>query len=205
MAQQQDPLRATRWRDIGPSATSPSPASRAATSRPPGTELAFVIQKHHASRLHYDFRLELERRDVVVGGAQGAELRPEGHAHGDPRRGPSAVVQQLRRHDPAEAIRRGHGDRLGPRHLGARGRSAAGLEGRQAGVHAARPQAVRPVGAGAHCQARRQAGGVAAVQEARPACEAAHRVRRGQRAARQRDRQAAESDDDAAAPARRVR
>ena len=131
-------------------------------------------------------------RDVVVGRAPGAELRPQGHAHGDPCRGPSAVVQQLRRHDPARPVRRRHGHRLGPRHMGTRRRPAPGPEGRQAGVHAARPQAVRSVGAGAHRQARRQAGSVAVVQEARQARQAAQRIRRGQRAARQRDRQAAE-------------
>ena len=60
------------------------------------------------------------RRAAVVGGAQGPELRPRGQAHGDPRRGPSAVVQQLRRHDPARPVRRRHGHRLGPAAPGSR-------------------------------------------------------------------------------------
>ena len=59
-----------------------------------------------------------------LGGAEGPELRPGRQAHGDPRRGPPVSLRQLRRHDPAEAVRRRHGDRLGPRHLGAGRRSA---------------------------------------------------------------------------------
>ncbi|MDP2248245.1 MAG: DNA polymerase ligase N-terminal domain-containing protein, partial [Nitrosomonadales bacterium] len=36
-----------------------TPEPRGST-KAPGTELAFYIQKHHARRLHYDFRLELQ-------------------------------------------------------------------------------------------------------------------------------------------------
>ena len=38
----------------------PEPAGGAATAKRPGTGLSFVIQKHAARRLHYDFRLELD-------------------------------------------------------------------------------------------------------------------------------------------------
>jgi bifunctional non-homologous end joining protein LigD len=38
----------------------PEPAGVAATAERPGTRLSFVIQKHAARRLHYDFRLELD-------------------------------------------------------------------------------------------------------------------------------------------------
>ena len=60
----------------------------------------------------------------------------------------------VRGHDSAEAVRRRHGDRLGPRHLGAGRRPARGPGEGQAGVQAARREARRPVGAGAHLQAR---------------------------------------------------
>src|SRR5262252_3197212 len=38
----------------------PEPAGGAATAKRYGTGLSFVIQKHAARRLHYDFRLELD-------------------------------------------------------------------------------------------------------------------------------------------------
>ena len=56
------------------------------TSEPPGEApakprvdgaLSFVIQKHAASRLHYDFRLELNGVLLELVRPQGAEPRPQ--------------------------------------------------------------------------------------------------------------------------------
>jgi bifunctional non-homologous end joining protein LigD len=46
-----------RKRDFG---KTPEPAGRRAPRQKPATALSFVVQKHRARRLHYDFRLELD-------------------------------------------------------------------------------------------------------------------------------------------------
>lgn len=48
-----------RKRDFGKTAE-PEGGSKPAARKPKATQLAFVIQKHAASRLHYDLRLELD-------------------------------------------------------------------------------------------------------------------------------------------------
>ncbi len=98
----------------------PVPSSPSAAESAPGELPMFVIQEHHASRLHWDFRLE--RDGVLVSWAV-----PRGVPHSYRRNNLAVQTEDhpmdyanVRRDDPARRIRRRHRHDLGRRPLRAR-------------------------------------------------------------------------------------
>jgi bifunctional non-homologous end joining protein LigD len=80
-------------------ARTPEPAARsvAGSGKKKGVH-RFVIQKHAASHLHYDWRLRNAGRATVVGRAQRAADEAEGSPSRDARRRSPARLREFRRH-----------------------------------------------------------------------------------------------------------
>ena len=85
----------------------------------PGHGNSFMVQKHDATRLHWDFRLEVDGVLKSWAVTRGPSLDPDEKAARGQDRGPPAVLCHFRGDDPQGAIWRRHGDAVGPRHLGA--------------------------------------------------------------------------------------
>ena len=79
--------------------------------------LAFVIQKHAASHLHYDLRLELDGVMKSWAVPKGPALDPSVKRLAMRGRRSSDRLQHVRGNDPEGRIRRRHGDAVGSRHL----------------------------------------------------------------------------------------
>ena len=123
---------ARRWGEVGvPLAAYRGKARPVPTPEPfggdvPDATLRFVVQRHDARRLHYDFRLE---RDGVLAswavpkgmplaaGERHLAVHVEDHPLG---------LRRLRGRDPGRAVRGRHGRDLGQRHLRARRGEADG-------------------------------------------------------------------------------
>ena len=107
-------------RDFG---KTPEPAGGTArrSTRSRRTGGAYVIQKHAARALHYDFRLELDGVLQELGGTERARSRTRRETPRRSGRGSPARIRRLRRRHPQRRIRRRHRHAVGSRPV-ARGR-----------------------------------------------------------------------------------
>ncbi len=74
----------------------------------PAKQRRFVIQKHDATRLHYDLQARIRRRLQILGGHQRAVARSARQAARGRGRGPPARLRRFRRHHSRKRIWRRH-------------------------------------------------------------------------------------------------
>ena len=122
------------------------------------------------SRLHYDFRLEVDGVLRQLGGAEGPDARPDVQAPGGARRGPPARLLRLRGRDPRAASTAAATSSCG---TGARGRSprattrVAGDRGRRPPLRPRRREAAAAASSLVRRGRARRQGAVAAAAQAR--------------------------------------
>ena len=140
----------------------------------PEGKLTYIIQKHDASHLHYDFRLELNGVLKSWAVPKGPDLDPANKRLAMQVEDHPLEYGGLRGNHPAGRVWRWNRDALGQGRVGADGRPGQGLPGRSSQIHPARGKASGWLDA--RSQRRPQGrGGRAAlvpVQRARRVCPA---------------------------------